>query len=44
MMVNRGFEAMIPQEKEEESEIYNFNIKFSLFGRTISIIIKATKE
>ena len=40
--MDRGFEAMIPKEKEAEEpdSLYDYNIKFSLLGKRFSFIIK----
>ena len=39
--MDRGFESMIPKEKEVESkDLYDYGIKFSLFGKHFQFIIK----
>ena len=40
--MDRGFEAMIPKEKEAEEpeSLYNYGIKFSLLGKQFQFIIK----
>jgi len=40
--MDRGFEAMIPKEKEakEPDSFYDYSIKFSLLGKHFSFIIK----
>tara|TARA_Y100001973_G_C5177444_1_gene322865 strand:+ start:1234 stop:1386 length:153 start_codon:yes stop_codon:yes gene_type:complete len=42
--MDRGFNVMIPKQKEEEKEqpdnLYDYNIKFTLFNRVFSFAIK----
>lgn len=45
MSANRGFEAMIPNTKEEKKEsIYGHTIKFSLFNREFNLSFNVSKR
>ena len=45
MNINRGFESMIPKEKEKEPTPTFYNqIKFKLFGRVITFNLEMKKD
>ena len=35
--INRGFEAMLPQDNQEDKPLYEFKIGFSLFKKDFSL-------
>ena len=43
--MDRGFQLMIPKEKEEDKETsYNYTLKFSLFGREFMLSFKINRK
>ena len=43
--MDKGFELMIPREKEEaKTSIFNYGIKFSLFGREFNLSFKVNRK
>jgi hypothetical protein len=45
--IDRGFQTMIPQAKEEEAQEpieFQHNVEFSLFGRTFMLNFKVNKK
>ena len=46
--MNRGFEAMIPpaapKEKEQQEDLFNYDVKFPLFGRIFSVTVKIKRQ
>jgi len=43
MNINRGFESMIPKEKQSTPTFHN-QIKFKLFGRVITFNLEVKKD
>ena len=45
MNINRGFETMIPKEKEKQiNPTFQNQIKFKLFGRVITFNLEVKKD
>ena len=43
-MMDRGFQLMIPKEKEEAKPEFNYGIKFSIFGREYVLSFKVNRK
>ena len=47
-MIDRGFEAMIPQaaskKQEEQEDLFRYDIRLPLFGRIFSVTDKVQKQ
>ena len=42
--MDRGFQLMIPKEKEEKKPEFNYGIKFSIFGREFALQFKVNRK
>ena len=43
--MDRGFQLMIPKEKEEDQKSeFNYGIKFSIFGKEFSLSFKVNRK
>ena len=47
-MIDRGFEAMIPQaapkKREKSEDLFRYDIRLPLFGRIFSVTVKIQKQ
>ncbi len=41
---NKGFELMIPKPKEEKENLFNHQIKFTLFNKEFEFSFNVTKK
>ena len=43
-MIDRGFELMIPKQKEVPKDVYDYKVSFTLLGREFTLSFKVKQK